>query len=63
MIRKLEVTGTNKIKCQGANNNGTLDGSEPEVVMEGGNGGVGVKVTLKRRVEYINKRGYSGDGC
>lgn len=51
MIRKLEVTGKNRMKHQGVHNNGTPDGSEPEVVMEGGNGGVGVEVTLERKVE------------
>lgn len=53
MIRKLEVTGTNRMKHQGVHNNGIPDGSKPEVVMEGGNGGMEVKVTLERKEEYI----------
>lgn len=47
------------MKHQGVHNNGTPDGSEPEVVMEGGNGGVGLSGKWNRS----NKRGYSGDGC
>ena len=53
MIRKLEVTGTNRMKPQGVHNNGISDGSGPEVVMEGSNGGAGVEVTLERKGEYI----------
>lgn len=53
MIRKLEVTGTNRMKHQRVHNNGIFDSSEPEVVMEDGSGGVGVVVTLERKVECI----------
>ena len=41
------------MKHEGVHNNAKFGSSEPEVVMEGGSGGVGVVVTLERKVEYI----------